>query len=51
MAAGRARGGDGIVANKDIQSIADLKGKRSAFNQRSGSQFYLERRCSGGGSQ
>ena len=34
-------GGDGIVANKDIQSIADLKGKKIAFTVGSVSQFYL----------
>ena len=34
-------GGDGIVASKDIQSIADLKGKVVAFPERTVSQFYL----------
>jgi NitT/TauT family transport system substrate-binding protein len=34
-------GGDGIVANKDITSIADLKGKKVAVNEGSVSQFYL----------
>ena len=36
-----SKGGDGIVSNKDIQSIADLKGKRVAFTVGSVSQFYL----------
>ena len=34
-------GADGIVANKDIQSIADLKGKMVAFEEGEVSQFYL----------
>jgi NitT/TauT family transport system substrate-binding protein len=34
-------GADGIIANKDIRSIADLKGKLVAFNQRTVSQFFL----------
>jgi NitT/TauT family transport system substrate-binding protein len=37
-----SNGGDGIVANKDIKSIGDLKGKRVAFNEGSVSQFYLD---------
>jgi NitT/TauT family transport system substrate-binding protein len=36
-----SNGGDGIVANKDINSIADLKGKKVAVNEGSVSQFYL----------
>jgi NitT/TauT family transport system substrate-binding protein len=36
-----SKGGDGIVANKDIQSIADLKGKSVAYGEGSVSQFYL----------
>ncbi len=36
-----SNGGDGIVANKDIQSIADLKGKKVAVNEGSVSEFYL----------
>ena len=36
-----SKGGDGIVANKDIKSIAELKGKRIAFLEGSISQFYL----------
>ena len=34
-------GGDGIVANKDITSIKDLKGKKVAVNEGSVSEFYL----------
>jgi NitT/TauT family transport system substrate-binding protein len=37
-----SNGGDGVVANKDIQSVADLKGKKVAFAQGSVSQFYLD---------
>jgi NitT/TauT family transport system substrate-binding protein len=38
---GESLGGDGIVANKDIQSIADLKGKVVGFPERTVSQFFL----------
>jgi NitT/TauT family transport system substrate-binding protein len=34
-------GGDGIVANKDIETLADLKGKSVAYGEGSVSQFYL----------
>jgi len=34
-------GADGIVANNDILSIADLEGKAVAFAERTVSQFYL----------
>ena len=34
-------GADGIVANNDILSIADLEGKTVAFAERTVSQFYL----------
>lgn len=34
-------GGDGIVAKKDITSLADLKGKKVAVNKGSVSEFYL----------
>lgn len=34
-------GGDGIVADKDIKTIADLKGKKVAFAEGSVSQFFL----------
>jgi NitT/TauT family transport system substrate-binding protein len=36
-----SKGGDGIVAHKDIKSIKDLKGKRVAFLEGSIAQFYL----------
>ena len=36
-----SQGGDGILANKDIQTIADLKGKSVAFGHRSVSQLYV----------
>jgi NitT/TauT family transport system substrate-binding protein len=36
-----SNGGDGIVAVKDIKSIADLKGKKVAVNDGSVSEFYL----------
>jgi len=34
-------GGDGIVANKDIKTLADLKGKQVAVSEGSVSEFYL----------
>lgn len=37
-----SQGGDGIVANDDIQSIADLKGKAVAFQEHAVPQFYLD---------
>ena len=36
-----SKGGDGIVADKEIQTIADLKGKSVAYAEGSVSQFYL----------
>ena len=36
-----SKGGDGIVAEKDIKTIADLKGKSVAYAEGSVSQFYL----------
>ena len=36
-----SRGGDGILATKDIQSIADLKGRSVAVSRGSLQQFYL----------
>jgi NitT/TauT family transport system substrate-binding protein len=36
-----SNGGDGVVANKDIPTIADLKGKKVAVNEGSVSEFYL----------
>jgi NitT/TauT family transport system substrate-binding protein len=36
-----SKGGDGIVADKDIATVADLKGKSVAYAEGSVSQFYL----------
>lgn len=36
-----SKGGDGVVASKDIETIADLKGKKVAFTEGSVAQFYL----------
>ena len=36
-----SRGGDGIVADRSIGTVAGLKGKRIAFSEGSVSQFYL----------
>ncbi len=36
-----SKGGDGVVAHNDIQSVADLAGRRIAFTEGSVSQFYL----------
>ena len=36
-----SRGGDGIVADRSIRTVAALKGKRVAFSEGSVSQFYL----------
>jgi NitT/TauT family transport system substrate-binding protein len=36
-----SQGGDGILATKDIRSIADLKGKSVAFWRNSAAHFYL----------
>lgn len=41
FAVDKSVGGDGIVADESIQSVADLEGKRIAFNEGSVSQFYL----------
>jgi NitT/TauT family transport system substrate-binding protein len=41
LAVDNSKGGDGIVASKDVTSIADLKGKKVAFEQGSVSQFFL----------
>jgi NitT/TauT family transport system substrate-binding protein len=37
-----SNGGDGIVANKTVASLTDLKGKRIAFSAGSVWQFYLD---------
>ena len=44
-----SKGGDGIVANKDIKTIADLKGKKVAFSEGSVSQFYVNVLLKGAG--
>ncbi|MDR7519199.1 MAG: ABC transporter substrate-binding protein [Armatimonadota bacterium] len=36
-----SKGGDGIVARKEIQSVRDLKGKKVAFSEGSVSHFFL----------
>jgi NitT/TauT family transport system substrate-binding protein len=36
-----SRGGDGVVANKDIKSVAGLRGRKVAFAEGSASQFYI----------
>lgn len=41
LAVDNSKGGDGIVANKDITGIEQLKGKKVAFEQGSVSQFFL----------
>lgn len=41
MAVDNSKGGDGIVATKDITSIEQLKGKKVAFEEGSVSQFFL----------
>jgi NitT/TauT family transport system substrate-binding protein len=41
LAVDDSHGGDGIVARKDIASVADLKGKKVAFAEGSVSHFYL----------
>lgn len=41
LAVDNSNGGDGIVANKDIESIADLKGRSVAFEEGSVSQFFI----------
>lgn len=40
LAFAESRGGDGILATKDIKSIADLKGQTVAYSYNSISQFY-----------
>ena len=41
LAVDYSNGGDGIVASKDIKTVADLKGKKVAFEQGTISQFFL----------
>lgn len=41
LAVDNSNGGDGVVANKDIASIAGLKGRSVAFEEGSVSQFFI----------
>ena len=41
LAVDNSKGGDGIVATKDIKTLADLKGKKVAFETGSVSQFFF----------
>ena len=41
VAVDNSKGGDGVVATKDVTSLAQLKGKKVAFEQGSVSQFFL----------
>lgn len=41
LAVDNSKGGDGIVANKEITAIEQLKGKKVAFEEGSVSQFFL----------
>ena len=41
LAVDNSKGGDGIVSNKDIKTIAELKGKKVACEVGSVSQFFL----------
>ena len=41
LAVDNSNGGDGVVANKDITTIADLKGRTVAFEEGSVSQFFI----------
>jgi len=41
LAVDNSKGGDGIVAHKDIKSVTDLKGKKVAFETGSVSQFFF----------
>ncbi len=41
LAVDNSKGGDGIVSNKEINSVADLKGKKVAFEEGSVSQFFF----------
>ena len=41
LAVDNSKGGDGVVALKEINSVADLKGKKVAFEEGSVSQFFF----------
>jgi len=41
LAVDNSNGGDGVVASTDIKSVADLKGRKVAFEEGSVSQFFI----------
>ncbi|MCK0103308.1 ABC transporter substrate-binding protein [Pseudohalocynthiibacter sp. F2068] len=41
LAVDNSNGGDGVVSNKDIATVADLKGRTVAFEEGSVSQFFI----------
>jgi NitT/TauT family transport system substrate-binding protein len=41
LAVDNSAGGDGVVSHKDIGTVADLKGKKVAFEEGSVSQFFI----------
>ncbi len=41
LAVDNSNGGDGVVSNKEIKSVAGLKGKKVAFEEGSVSQFFI----------
>jgi len=41
FAVDNSKGGDGVVSQKEINSVADLKGKQIAFEEGSVSQFFI----------
>lgn len=41
FAVDNSKGGDGVVSQKEINSVADLKGKKVAFEEGSVSQFFI----------
>jgi NitT/TauT family transport system substrate-binding protein len=41
LAVDNSKGGDGVVANEEIQTVADLRGKTVAFEEGSVSQFFI----------
>ncbi len=42
LALDESHGGDGVIADKSINSVADLKGKQVAFNEGSVSEFWID---------
>lgn len=41
LAVDNSNGGDGVVSNKDIETVADLRGRTVAFEEGSVSQFFI----------